>query len=154
MPSFRTTRRVQHAAANMFDLVGDMDRYPEFVPLCQRMRVRGRTQVAEGVEVATAAMTVASKLISETFTTRVTLNRPELWISVEYLDGPFSILDNRWSFRPVTDESCDVEFFIRYEFRSRMLGILMGAMFDVAFRRFEQAFERRADVIYGGKRPA
>jgi len=154
MPSFRTTRRVQHAAANMFDLVGDMDRYPEFVPLCQRMRVRGRTQVAEGVEVATAAMTVAYKLISETFTTRVTLNRPELWISVEYLDGPFSILDNRWSFRPVTDESCDVEFFIRYEFRSRMLGILMGAMFDVAFRRFEQAFERRADVIYGGKRPA
>ena len=138
----------------MFDLVGDMDRYPEFVPLCQRMRVRGRTQVAEGVEVATAAMTVAYKLISETFTTRVTLNRPELWISVEYLDGPFSILDNRWSFRPVTDESCDVEFFIRYEFRSRMLGILMGAMFDVAFRRFEQAFERRADVIYGGKRPA
>jgi coenzyme Q-binding protein COQ10 len=154
MPTFRTTRRVRHAATDMFDLVADMDRYPEFVPLCERMRVRGRTQVADGVETATAAMTVAYKLISETFTTRVTLNRPELWIKVEYLDGPFSILDNRWSFKPLTEESCEVEFFIRYEFKSRVLGLVMGAMFDVAFRRFEEAFERRADVIYGHKRPA
>jgi coenzyme Q-binding protein COQ10 len=149
MPSFRTSRRVQHAATDMFDLVADMERYPEFVPLCQRMRVRGRTKVGEGVETATAAMTVAYKLVSETFTSRVTLNRPELVIKVEYIHGPFSILDNRWSFRPVTEQSCDVEFFIAYEFKSRMLGLLMGAMFDVAFRRFEQAFERRADIVYG-----
>ena len=138
----------------MFDLVADMERYPEFVPLCQRMRVRNRTQVADGVEVATAAMTVAYKVISETFTSRVTLNRPEFTIKVEYIDGPFSILDNHWSFRPVTEDSCDVEFFIAYEFKSRMLALLMGAMFDVAFRRFEHAFERRADVIYGKPRPA
>jgi len=154
MPSFRTTRRVQHGASDMFDLVADMERYPEFVPLCERMRVRGRTTVGDGVETATAAMTVAYKLISETFTSRVTLNKPELWIKVEYIHGPFSILDNRWSFRPVTERSCDVEFFIAYEFKSRMLGLLMGAMFDVAFRRFEQAFERRADVVYGKGAPA
>jgi len=155
MPSFRTTRRVRHAATDMFDLVADMEKYPEFVPLCQRMRVRNRTQVAEGVEVATAAMTVAYRMLSETFTSRVTLNRPELTIKVEYLSGPFSILDNRWSFRPVTEDSCDVEFFIAYEFKSRLLALLMGAMFDVAFRRFEHAFERRADVVYGKKaRPA
>jgi len=154
MPSFRTTRRVRHAASDMFDLVADMEKYPEFVPLCQRMRVRNRTQVGEGVEVCIAAMTVAYKMISETFTSRVTLNRPELTIKVEYLSGPFSILDNRWSFRPVTDDSCDVEFFISYEFKSRVLALLMGAMFDVAFRRFEHAFERRADVVYGKPRPA
>jgi coenzyme Q-binding protein COQ10 len=154
MHSFRTTRRVHHAAADMFDLVADMERYPEFVPLCERMRVRSRTKVADGVEVATAAMTVAYKLISETFTSRVTLNKPELWIKVEYIHGPFSILDNRWSFRPVTEKSCDVEFFIAYAFKSRMLELLMGAMFDVAFRKFEQAFERRADVVYGRTRPA
>ena len=155
MPSFRTTRRVRHSATDMFDLVADMERYPEFVPLCQGMRVRNRTQTAEGVEVATAAMTVAYRMISETFTSRVTLNRPELTIKVEYIHGPFSILDNRWSFRPVTEDSCDVEFFIVYEFKSRMLALLMGAMFDVVFRRFEHAFERRADVIYGKKaRPA
>jgi coenzyme Q-binding protein COQ10 len=149
MPSFRTKRRVRHAAADMFDLVADMERYPEFVPLCQRMRVRGRTRRAEGVEVAVAAMTVAYRVISETFTSRVTLNKPELTIKVEHIHGPFSILDNRWSFRPVTEDSCDVEFFIVYEFKSRMLGLLMGAMFEVAFRKFEHAFERRADVIYG-----
>ena len=136
----------------MFNLVADMERYPEFVPLCQLMRVRNRTQTAEGVEVATAAMTVAYRMISETFTSRVTLNRPELTIKVEYIKGPFSILDNRWSFRPVTDESCDVEFFISYEFKSRMLAMLMGAMFDTAFSRFAAAFEKRADQVYG-KRP-
>ena len=136
----------------MFALVADMEKYPEFVPLCQRMRVRNRTQVGEGVEVCIAAMTVAYKMISETFTSRVTLNRPELTIKVEYLSGPFSILDNRWSFRPVTDDSCDVEFFISYEFKSRMLGLLMGTMFDVVFRKFEQAFERRADQVFGPPR--
>jgi coenzyme Q-binding protein COQ10 len=154
MPSFRTKRRVNHAAAEMFALVADMERYPEFVPLCQRMRVRGRTQVSDGIEVATAIMTVAYKLISETFTTRVTLDKPGLTIKVEYINGPFSILDNRWSFHPVTEQSCDVEFFIAYEFKSRMLGLVMGAMFDVAFRKFEHAFERRADVVYGKHRAA
>ncbi|MFL5032836.1 MAG: type II toxin-antitoxin system RatA family toxin [Xanthobacteraceae bacterium] len=154
MPSFRTKRRVNHAADEMFALVADMERYPEFVPLCQHMRVRGRTQVREGVEVCTAVMTVAYKLISETFTTRVTLDKPGLAIKVEYINGPFSILDNRWSFHPVTEQSCDVEFFISYEFKSRMLGLVMGAMFDVAFRKFAHAFERRADVVYGKRRHA
>jgi len=154
MPSFRTKRRVLHAAEDMFDLVADMERYPEFVPLCERMRVRGRTKTEEGIEVATAAMTVAYRMLSETFTSRVTMNRPALTIKVEYIDGPFSILDNRWNFHPVTEESCDVEFFITYEFKSRMLGLLMGAMFDIAFRRFEQAFERRADTVYGRARRA
>jgi len=149
MPRFRTTRRVRHPATDMFDLVADMERYPEFVPLCERMKVRGRTKVAEGVETATAAMTVAYKMISETFTSKVTMNKPELWIKVEYIHGPFSILDNRWTFRPVDEQSCDVEFFIAYEFKSRMLGLLMGAMFDAVFRKFEHAFERRADVVYG-----
>jgi coenzyme Q-binding protein COQ10 len=149
MPRFRTIRRVRHSAADMFDLVADMERYPEFVPLCERMKVRGRTKIDEGVETATAAMTVAYKMISETFTSKVTLNKPELWIKVEYIHGPFSILDNRWTFRPVDAQSCDVEFFIAYEFKSRMLGLLMGAMFDAVFRKFEQAFERRADVVFG-----
>src|SRR5262245_66244804 len=103
MPSFRTTRRVRHAADHMFDLVADMEKYPEFVPLCQRMRVRNRTQAGEGVEVAIAAMTVAYGMISETFTSRVTLNRPELAIKVEYLSGTVRLLDNRWSFRQVKE---------------------------------------------------
>jgi coenzyme Q-binding protein COQ10 len=148
MPQFRTKRRVKHSAADMFDLVADVEKYPQFVPLCERLRVRTRT-AGEGVETLVADMTVAYKLIREAFTSRVTLDRPNLQIAVAYLNGPFSHLDNRWTFKPTSETSCEVEFFIDYEFKSRILGVLMGAMFDTAFRRFAEAFERRADVVYG-----
>lgn len=151
MPSFSTKRRVRHAASHMFDLVADMERYPEFVPLCRALRVKSRDRKGEGVEVVVADMTVAYKVIRETFTSRVTLDRPNLRILVEYLNGPFSHLQNRWSFHPVGENECEVEFFIDYEFRSRVLAGLMGAVFDTAFRRFSAAFEQRADQIYGGK---
>ena len=96
-------------------------------------------------------MTVAYKIISETFTSRVSLDRPNLKILVEYLNGPFSRLQNRWTFRPTAENACEVEFFIDYEFRSRTLALLMGAMFDTAFRKFAVAFEQRADKVYGRK---
>jgi coenzyme Q-binding protein COQ10 len=149
MPQFSTKRRVRHAAAKMFDLVADVERYPEFVPLCRDLKVTSRTVKEQGVEVVVADMTVAYKLVRETFTSRITLDKPKLQILVEYLSGPFSRLQNRWSFRPVDEHACDVEFFIEYEFRSRLLAALMGAMFDAAFRRFATAFEKRADEIYG-----
>jgi coenzyme Q-binding protein COQ10 len=148
MPQFSTIRRVRHAAAEMFDLVADVERYPEFVPLCRKLKVRKRIPEPEGVEVLVADMTVAYKFVHESFTSRVTLDRPNLQILVEYLEGPFSRLENRWSFRPIDERTCEVEFFISYEFKSRTLGLLMGSMFDLAFRRFTVAFERRADVIY------
>lgn len=133
----------------MFDLVADVERYPEFVPLCQALKIRSRTQSANGTEVLVADMTVSFQLIRETFASRVTLDRPNLKIIVEYLQGPFSKLENRWTFEPKGDDACDVGFFISYEFKNRMLALLMGAMFDVAFQRFSAAFEKRADVIYG-----
>ncbi len=153
MPQFSTTRRVPHSATDMFNLVADVERYPEFVPLCRSLKVRKRTAENEGREVIVADMTVAYKLIHETFTSRATLDRPKLEIQVEYLEGPFRRMNNRWNFRPTDDHACEVEFFIAYEFRSRTLGMLMGAMFDAAFRRFAVAFERRADQVYG-KQPA
>jgi coenzyme Q-binding protein COQ10 len=148
MPQFSTTRPVRHSAAEMFDLVADVERYPEFVPLCRSLKIRKRIPEPEGVEVLVADMTVAYKLVRESFASRVTLDRPNLQILVEYLEGPFSQLENRWTFHPTGERTCEVEFFISYEFRSRALGLLMGAMFDAAFRRFAAAFERRADVIY------
>jgi coenzyme Q-binding protein COQ10 len=151
MPQFSTTRRVRHSADNMFALVADVDRYPEFVPLCRALKVRERKAAHEGVEVVIADMTVAYKLVRESFRSRVTLDQPNLEILVEYLEGPFSHLENRWSFHPEGEGSCKVDFFIDYEFRSRTLGLLMGSMFEVAFRRFAAAFERRADAIYGRK---
>jgi len=153
MPELSTTRRVHHAAAEMFDLVADVERYPEFVPLCQSLRVRRRTEEG-GKEVIVADMTVAYKLIRETFTSRVTLDRPNLQILVEYLNGPFSRMENRWDFHPVGEQLCDVEFFISYDFKSRMFAMLMGAMFETAFRRFASAFERRADEVYGRPKTA
>jgi coenzyme Q-binding protein COQ10 len=150
MPQFSTKRSVRHAATEMFDLVADVERYPEFVPLCKSLKVRQRRDGPEGVEVLIADMTAAYKLISETFISRVTLDRPNLQILVEYLDGPFSRLENRWTFRPAGEGICEVEFFIFYEFKSRMLAVLMGSMFDLAFRRFAAAFEQRADLVYAG----
>jgi coenzyme Q-binding protein COQ10 len=158
MPQFSTRRRVGHSADDMFDLVADIERYPEFVPLCRAMRVIRRTEMADR-EIVVAEMQVAYKVIQERFTSRVTLVRAERTILVEYLDGPFRRMENRWTFRPVGDEAgaapaanppaCDVAFFISYEFRSRTLGLLMGTMFDTAFRRFASAFESRADAVFG-----
>lgn len=132
----------------MFDLVADVEKYPQFVPLCSALTVKTRAE-KDGRTVLVADMTVAYKVIRETFTSRVTLDRQSLTILVEYLDGPFKRMQNRWTFYSVDTKVCDVEFFIDYEFRSRTLAMLMGAMFDAAFRRFAVAFEQRADEIYG-----
>ena len=132
----------------MFDLVADMERYPEFVPLCQQLSVQRRSEGGEGTKIVKSSMTVAYGPLRETFTTKVTLDKPRLAILVEYLDGPFEYLENRWRFRPTGEHSSEVDFYIAYEFRSRLLGIVMGSVFDAAFRRFAEAFERRADEIY------
>jgi coenzyme Q-binding protein COQ10 len=149
MPTFRTRRRVRHAAGDMFELVADVERYPEFVPLCEKLVVRRRGPELDSHVVLVADMTVAYKIFRETFTSKVTLDRAKLEILVEYLDGPFRSLENRWHFKPEGERASEVEFFIDYEFRSRTLGMLMGGVFEAAFRRFAEAFERRADVIYG-----
>ncbi|WP_398481656.1 type II toxin-antitoxin system RatA family toxin [Tardiphaga sp.] len=153
MPRFANKRRVRHSAPQMFDLVADVERYPEFVPLCKALKVRQRTQNDDGTEVIVADMTVSFKLVQESFTSKVTLDRANLKILVEYLRGPFSNLENRWTFEPKTETECDVGFFINYEFKSRMLALLMGSMFDAAFQRFAAAFEKRADEVYRA-RPA
>jgi coenzyme Q-binding protein COQ10 len=149
MPQFNSRRRVNHSAPKMFDLVADVERYPEFVPLCSSLKIRQRTPNPDGTEVVICDMTVSFKLVREGFTTRVTLDRANLKILVEYLRGPFSNLENRWTFEPKGEDACDVGFFIAYEFKSRMLAALMGAMFDATFSRFSAAFEKRADIVYG-----
>ena len=149
MPRFSSKRLVHHSAAQMFDLVADVERYPEFVPLCRSLKIRQRTLKPDGTEIVIADMIVSFKLVREAFTSRVTLDRPNLKIMVEYLKGPFSNLENRWTFEPKTDTDCDVGFFLAYEFKSRMLAMLMGTMFDTAFQRFASAFEKRADAVYG-----
>ncbi len=152
MPRYSTTRRVRHSATDMFDLVADIEKYPEFVPLCNSMRIRDRREKEDGTVIMVAAMTVAYKLIRQTFTSRATLDKDNLKILVEYLDGPFKRMQNRWTFKPTGEDACEVEFFIDYEFASRTFSMLMGAMFDTVFRRMAAAFEARADEVYGRKR--
>jgi coenzyme Q-binding protein COQ10 len=150
VPSFRDERRVRHKAGQMFDLVADVERYPEFVPLCTALRVRSRRQERDGRETLVADMTVGYKIIRERFTSRVALDRPRLKVLVDYIDGPFSRLENVWTFRDEPEgEHSRIGFFIDYEFRSRTLAALMGSMFDAAFRKFARAFEDRADKVYG-----
>ena len=149
MPSFRSERRVRHSAEQMFDLVADVERYPEFVPLCTALRVRSRKPEGKGRETLIADMSVGYKMIRERFTSRVVLDKPRLRVVVEYIDGPFSHMENIWTFRDEPDPAHSlVTFFIDYEFRSRILGSVMGSMFDAAFRKFSEAFERRADALY------
>jgi len=153
MPRFNSRRRVNHSAVQMFELVADVERYPEFVPLCRSLKIRQRIPKPDGTEVVIADMTVSFKLVREAFTSRVTLDRPNQKILVEYLQGPFSNLENRWMFEPKGDNACEVAFYLSYEFKSRMLAMLMGSMFDPAFARFAAAFEKRADAIYGRRAP-
>jgi len=148
MPSFASERQVAHSAADMFALVADVESYPKFVPLCRALVVRGRA-VEEGRDIVVADMTVAYGPVRETFTTRVTLDRAALTVRAEYVNGPFRHLDSRWTFVPTGEKSCLVRFAIDYEFRSRSLAMLMGSMFDRAFRKFAEAFEARADAVYG-----
>ncbi|MBV9220187.1 MAG: type II toxin-antitoxin system RatA family toxin [Methylobacteriaceae bacterium] len=154
MPSFRTSRVVGHAPGKMFDLVADVESYPQFVPLCKALRLLRRTTDAKGIETLVAEMQIGYKAIKETFTSRVTLDRQKQKILVEYVDGPFKTLENRWTFRghPESDpapHSCTVDFFITYEFKNRGLALLVGSMFDAVFRKMASAFVARADAVYG-----
>ncbi len=147
MPQFETRRPVPHSPVQMFDLVADIERYPEFLPLCEALKIRSRKE-RDGKVLLLADMTIGYKAIRETFTTQVLLNKAELAIDVKYIDGPFRYLDNRWRFEPAGEGACDVHFFIDYEFKNRLLGSIMGAMFERAFRMFAEAFEARAAKIY------
>jgi len=135
----------------MFALVADVEQYPKFVPLCEGLRVLKREAQADS-EVIIAYMTVAYKVFSDSFTSRVRLKPAEGLIMVDYLDGPFRRLDNRWTFTPVSETESRVKFYLEYEFRAKPLQVLMGSVFDRAFRKFADAFEERADEVYGKRR--
>jgi len=152
MPQFEKTHPVSHKAADMFALVADIEKYPEFVPLCQALTIQSVREKA-GRTIMVAQMTAGYQAVRETFTCQVVLQPDELKITASYLDGPFKYLENKWQFLDTADGHCDVHFAIDYEFKSRALSLLMGSMFDRAFARFTAAFEERADEVYGVSNP-
>jgi coenzyme Q-binding protein COQ10 len=150
MQTYETRHRVAHGADEMYALVANVEDYPKFLPLCEALNVV-RREAMDGKEVLTAEMEVGYKLIRERFTSRVTLDPAARGILVEYVDGPFEHLENRWVFEPLVSGASEIDFYIAYRFRSRMFERLVGSLFDKAVRKYTDAFEARADEIYGLK---
>ena len=145
MPSHRETRVLPYSVEQVFNLVADVERYPEFLPWCVACRIKSR----ETPESFTADLAVGFKMVREKFSSRVTINRPTA-ISVTYLDGPFEYLTNAWAFRPTADgRGTEIEFHLDFEFRSRLLRNLIGLLFEEAVKRMVSAFEKRAVEVYG-----
>ena len=142
MPTHAEERRLPYTQQQLFDLLADVARYPEFLPWCTACRITKR----EG-NVIEADLMIGFKMVRERFTSRVTLSAPGR-VDVQYLDGPFRYLNNHWVFKP-TDDGCVIDFYIDFEFRSRILQRLMGPLFNEAVRRMVSAFDTRARALYG-----
>jgi len=149
MPTHAEIRRVPYSAAEMFALVADVAAYPEFLPWCSAARIRAHRPLPDDTELVEADLVISFKVFRERFGSRVTLNPATNSIDVVYLDGPFRYLNNHWHFIPQGETSCDVDFFVDFEFRSKALRAVIGMVFGEAMRRIVRAFEARAEHLYG-----
>ncbi len=144
MPTHAERRFLPYSQEQLFALVADVERYPEFLPWCVAARIRSRDE-----DVLIADLVIGFKMVRERFTSRVTLRGPDR-IDVEYTEGPLRYLNNHWSFEP-QDGGCVIDFFVDFEFKSMILQKLIGALFNEAVRRMVGAFESRAHALYGKK---
>ncbi len=144
MPTHAEVRVLHHPPEQLFDLVADVEKYPEFLPWCVDARIRRR----EG-DLIVADLVIGYRMFRERFTSTVVLNRPDR-IDVTYAEGPFRYLNNHWTFAPEGPDSCVIDFFVDFEFRSRVLQALVGRVFGEAVKVMVHAFERRADELFGG----
>ena len=131
----------------IFELVGDVARYPEFLPWCTGARIREKQKTSTG-ETMIADLMIGFKMVREKFTSRVTLDRPSLRIDVDYLQGPFKTLKNHWTFSATQNGHCQIDFHLEFEFSSVLLQKLIGVLFHEAVRRMVAAFEARAHQLY------
>ncbi|MBW8755026.1 MAG: type II toxin-antitoxin system RatA family toxin [Sphingomonadales bacterium] len=143
MPGIHEVRRLPYSAEQMFDLVADVERYCEFLPWVKATRVRTNTETE-----MVADMLVGFSAIREKFTSRVEKRRPQE-IRVHYVDGPLRDLDNRWLFRALGPQECEIDFTVDFAFRNALFEKLAGQYFDRAFHKMVAAFEARAVQLYG-----
>jgi coenzyme Q-binding protein COQ10 len=149
MPTHHETRHLPYTAQQMYDLVADVGRYPEFLPWNSAARIRSRRPI-DGGEVMEADLVISFKVFRERFSSRVTLLPDEKRILTEYIDGPFKFMKSTWSFRPDGDGAgCEVDFFVDFEFRNAILQGIIGLVFNDAMQRVVRAFERRAAQLHG-----
>ncbi len=147
MPTHSEVRSLPYSASQMYALVADVERYSEFLPWCSAARIRQRVQKGES-EILDADLVISFKVFREKFGSRVTLWENMHKIDTEYLDGPFKYMQSNWSFSD-TDEGCDVEFFVDFEFKNAILQRIIGVVFNEAMQRIVRAFETRAAKLYG-----
>ncbi|MDE1901733.1 MAG: type II toxin-antitoxin system RatA family toxin [Alphaproteobacteria bacterium] len=143
MPQHHETRILPYTAAQMFDLVAAIDRYPEFLPWCKSAHILSR----DG-DIIVADLVIGYKLFQEKFTSEVTLDRPRT-IAVHYKSGPLSHLSNAWQFTPKGRKSCELAFQVDFDFHSPLLRAAMNVFFDKALTKMVAAFEGRAKALYG-----
>ncbi|MFN3953100.1 MAG: type II toxin-antitoxin system RatA family toxin [Pararhodobacter sp.] len=151
MPRHAETRHLPYSSQQIYDLVADVARYPEFLPWTAAARIRSRRPLAgrsEGAEVMEADLVISFKVFRERFGSRVTLLPAEGRIETEYLDGPFSHMQSAWQVRDHEGGGCEVRFHVDFEFRNALMRKVIGVVFDEAMRRVVSAFERRADALY------
>jgi len=148
MPTHSETRPLPYTPRQMYDLVADVAKYPEFLPWCSAARVRGVTQVGAS-QVLEADLVISFKVFREKFASRVVLWPEEMKVDTEYLDGPFKYMKSTWAFTPVAQGGCDVHFFVDFEFRNAILQGIIGLVFNEAMLRIVRAFEQRAAALYG-----
>ncbi len=143
MPGIQEVRRLPYSAAQMYDLVADVARYPEFLPWVVATRIRSDSETE-----MVADMLVGFNALREKFTSRVTKSRSDA-ITVQYVDGPLKDLHNQWRFRPLGENACEIDFNVKFTFRNALFERIAGQYFDRAFRKMVNAFEQRAAQLYG-----
>lgn len=148
MPTHHETRRLPYSARQMYDLVADVPRYPEFLPWNAAARIRSRTPLEGGREVMEADLVISFKVFRERFGSRVVLDPAAMTVDTEYLDGPFKYMKSTWSFRDHPEGGCEVTFFVDFEFRNAILQKVIGVVFNEAMQRIVRAFETRAKALY------
>ena len=148
MPVHEEIRILRYSPGQMFDLVADVARYPEFLPWVIAARELRRNRNEERGETVTYEMTVGFKMVRERFVSKAVFDHPDT-ITVDYISGPMRLLTNSWKFLPHGDGGCEIDFHIEFEFRSRILQKLIGALFYEAVTRMVHAFETRARAVYG-----
>ena len=142
MPSHAEKRHLQFSASQMFNLVSDIEKYPEFLPWCMGLRIKNRN-----ADLIVADMVIGYKMFREQFTSKVKLTAPDR-IDVMYEDGPFKYLNNKWVFIDKEDGSCIIDFYVDFEFNSKFMEKMVGSIFGEAVKVMVNAFERRAKIIY------
>lgn len=151
MPQHKDSRILPYTADQMYALVADIERYPEFLPWNTAARIRSRRPEPDGSELVEADLVISFKVFRERFGSRVTLWPADRRIDTEYLDGPFKYLKSGWSFADLPHGSCKVDFFVDFEFRNAILGKVIGVVFGEAMSRIVRAFEDRARALYGAR---